>query len=193
MTLARVLLARCFSHPRGLLGRIGGLLMARMNAPFGRWVVELLTIAPQDRVLEIGFGPGVIVQHLAALTPAGHVAGIDPSVAMLAQARARNETAIADGRMTLQRGSADRLPFDGDRFDAVLAINTMQLWPDVERGLVEIGRVLRPSGRLALGFTKHSGQSDQGLVARPAAVGFENAALVTQARGLCVLATKPRC
>ena len=53
--------------------------MARMNADCGAWVIDLLEIAPDDRVLELGFGPGVVIQRLAKLAAAGHIAGIDLS------------------------------------------------------------------------------------------------------------------
>jgi ubiquinone/menaquinone biosynthesis C-methylase UbiE len=60
--------------------------------------------------LEIGFGPGVIIQCLSKLASAGHVAGIDPSLGMVEQARAWNAIAIKDGRVDLRRGSAESLP-----------------------------------------------------------------------------------
>jgi ubiquinone/menaquinone biosynthesis C-methylase UbiE len=84
--------------------------MARLNADCGAWVAGLLEVTPDDAVLEIGFGPGVIVQCLSKLASAGHVAGIDPSLGMVEQARAWNAIAIKDGRVDLRRGSAESLP-----------------------------------------------------------------------------------
>jgi len=52
--------------------------MAHTNADCGAWVTELLEIGPYDSVLEVGFGPGVIIQRLSKLASAGHIAGIDP-------------------------------------------------------------------------------------------------------------------
>ena len=67
--------------------------MARMNEACGAWVCGLLGLGPNDRVLEIGFGPGAIIRRLSSA--AAHVAGIDPSAEMVAQARARNAAVIA--------------------------------------------------------------------------------------------------
>jgi SAM-dependent methyltransferase len=64
------------------------------RADFGAWFSDLLEVEPNDSMLEVGFGPGVVIQHLSKLAPAGHVAGIDQSWEMVEQARARNETAI---------------------------------------------------------------------------------------------------
>jgi trans-aconitate methyltransferase len=78
--------------------------MAHTNADCGAWVTELLEIGPCDGVLEVGFGPGMIIQRLSKLAAAGQIAGIDPSQEMVAQARARNATAIKNGRVDLGRG-----------------------------------------------------------------------------------------
>lgn len=58
MSLSRDLLMRMFGRPRGLLGRLGGRIMARTNENCGAWAIDLLEIRPDDRVLEVGFGPG---------------------------------------------------------------------------------------------------------------------------------------
>ena len=92
MSTMRNILMRMFGRPRGFLGRLGGIIMARTNEECGSWVIKLLDIGPSESVLEVGFGPGVIIQRLSNL--AGHVAGIDRSHEMLQQARARNAEAI---------------------------------------------------------------------------------------------------
>jgi ubiquinone/menaquinone biosynthesis C-methylase UbiE len=73
---------------------------------------------------------------------------------MVEQARARNATGIQSGRIDLRHGSVESLPFDDNSFDRALAINSMQVWPDAAAGLREIRRVLKPGGRIALGFTQ---------------------------------------
>ena len=84
-----------FGRPRGIIGRLGGVIMARMNADCGVWVAGLLEVTPDDAVLEIGFGPGVIIQCLSKLASAGRLAGIDPSAEMVEQARATGTNADA--------------------------------------------------------------------------------------------------
>src|SRR4029077_7904517 len=101
--------------------------MARTNAGCGAWVTDLLEVGPNDSVLEVGFGPGVVIQRLSKLATTGHVAGIDPSREMVEQPRARNATAIQRGRVNLRHGSVERLPFDDSSFDKALAINSMQV------------------------------------------------------------------
>ncbi len=50
----------------------------------------------------------------------------------------------------------EHLPFPDESFDRVLTSNTIYFWLDAERALAEIARVLRPSGRLSLGFSPRS-------------------------------------
>jgi ubiquinone/menaquinone biosynthesis C-methylase UbiE len=150
-----------------------------------------LQVAPTDRVLEVGFGPGVVIDHLSKLAGGGAVVGIDPSPEMVAQARARNGGAIGSGRVELRQGSVEQLPFGDDTFDKALAINSLQVWPDALAGLREIQRVLKHGGRIALGFTPYSGQSKDGVSELLQAAGFAETRLVEeQGLGFCILATK---
>ena len=107
MSPMQSVLMRAFGRPQGALGRMGGLIMARTNADCGTWVAELLEVTAKDRVLEVGFGPGVVLQRLAQLAAAGHVAGIDQSREMVEQARARNAAAVQCGLVELRLGSVE--------------------------------------------------------------------------------------
>ena len=81
MSIARSILMRMFGRPHGALGRLGGIIMARTNEHCGAWVVELLEIRPNDHVLEVGFGPGVVIRRVSDL--GARAAGIDLSPEMV--------------------------------------------------------------------------------------------------------------
>ena len=185
----RNILLRMFGRPQGALGRLGGIIMARTNAECGAWVTELLEILPTESVLEVGFGPGIVIQRLSNL--AGHVAGIDPSREMVRKARAHNASAIKGGRVDLRHGTVDSLPFDSNTFDKAVAINSMQVWPDAIAALREIRRVIRSGGRIALGFTSYSGQRREGLAETLLAAGFTDARVVGRDKDFCALAVRP--
>ncbi len=192
MTVMRNLLLRALGRPQGVLGRLGGIIMARTNADFGVWVAGLLKIGPTEHVLEVGFGPRVVIQHLSQQLPAAFVSGVDPSSEIVAQARSRNMPSIQNGRFDLRQGLVESLPFEDNRFDKAFAVNSMQVWPDAIAGLREIRRVMQPGGRIALGFTPHSGQPNSGLPETLDAAGFADSHVVTSDMGFCALATKPR-
>jgi ubiquinone/menaquinone biosynthesis C-methylase UbiE len=153
---------RMSGRPEGLLGRLGGLILARSNRKFAEEIVAFLDLEASEKVLEVGFGPGVAIELLASAATAGTVAGIDVSEEMVEQAAARNSAAIRAGAVALRHGTVERMPFEDDAFDLALAINSMQVWPDVEAALREIRRVLRAGGRIALAFTPRSGQPRAG-------------------------------
>jgi ubiquinone/menaquinone biosynthesis C-methylase UbiE len=191
MNVAHGILMRMFGRPKGILGRLGGILMARTNQPRAAWVITLLSIQPHDRVLEVGFGPGVGIALLARSVPEGYIAGVDPSAEMVERARARNVKAVESGRVDLRCGAVERLPFDDNTFMKALARNSMEVCPDTMAGLREMRRVMMPGGCIALGFTPYSGQSKNGLPDMLTAAGFTEAHVVEAQEGYCALAIKP--
>jgi ubiquinone/menaquinone biosynthesis C-methylase UbiE len=139
-----------FRRPSGLLGRYIGAGMARDHRPENEWTVALLNPQPTVHILEIGFGPGVAIELLAARVTAGLVAGVDFSRTMVAAARRRNAAAVSAGRVDLRHGHAAALPFPDAAFNQVFGIHTFYFWPRPEAGLREAWRVLQPGGRLVL-------------------------------------------
>jgi ubiquinone/menaquinone biosynthesis C-methylase UbiE len=143
-----------FGHPDGTAGRLAGWVMAHRpsNRQRNSWVVSMLDVQPTDRILEIGFGPGLAIVELSRrVGPAGHAYGIDHSDVMLRQATRRNAAAIRAGRVTLIRASVEDLPpaLSGP-FDAVLAVNSLGFWPSPTERLHELRRRLAPGARIAI-------------------------------------------
>jgi SAM-dependent methyltransferase len=139
-------------RPRGVAGRVAAWEMAHRpsNRQRSAWVVSLLGVRPADRVLEVGFGPGLAVAELVR-AGAGHVSGLDHSDVMLRQASRRNAAAIRAGRVTLIRASVDQIPpaLDGP-FDAIIAVNALGFWPAPAQRLAELRQRLAPGGRVAI-------------------------------------------
>lgn len=122
----------------------------RSNRQRNIWAVSLLDVQPTDRVLEIGFGPGVAIAQFAGRATRGHVFGIDHSHAMVRHAARRNAAAVRAHRVHLTHAPVDQLPSFGDPLDAILAVNSVGFWPDPVERLRELRRLLRPAGRIAL-------------------------------------------
>jgi ubiquinone/menaquinone biosynthesis C-methylase UbiE len=150
--LIRPFLRAQFGQPRGMVGAIAGRLMARdkSNTERIRWTLSLLDLKPEDRVLEIGFGPGIAVEQASRIASDGFVAGVDHSDVMLRQAVRRNARAIDDGRVALRLASAAQLPqFDGP-FDKIFSINSIHFWENPVESLRGLRELLKPSGLIAV-------------------------------------------
>ncbi len=143
-----------FGNPRGVAGNLAGWVMAHRssNRRRSRWAVSVLDVQPADRVLEIGFGPGRAISELSRrVGAAGHVYGVDRSAVMLRQATRRNAAGIRSGRVTLARGTVEKLPSElGGPFDAILAVNTLGFWTEPAARLADLRGRLAPGGRIAI-------------------------------------------
>ena len=149
---ARGAIVRQFGRPRGVLGSLAGWVMAHRpsNRRRNLWTVRLLAIEPGHTVLELGCGPGVALAACAEAASGGLVVGIDHSPVMLAQAGARNQAAITDGRVRLVAGGLEAVWDLGLDVDRILAVNVLQFMPDPAAAIrVLVGR-LRPGGVIAV-------------------------------------------
>jgi SAM-dependent methyltransferase len=178
-----------FQRPRGVAGRAVGWFMAHRgsNAERSRWAVSLLDVQPDDRVLEVGFGPGVAIAELAALATHGMVYGLDHSQVMVRQASRRNAAAIGERRVDLRLGSYDDLPDFGEPIDKILAVNSLQFADDPLERLRALRALLRPGGTIAVvlqprcpGATAEtSANAGREILARLASAGFGDARVET--------------
>ena len=107
-----------------------------------RWrrMTARAAVRPGDRVLDICCGTGDLA--VADREAGGDVTGLDFSEQMLARARRKSDA------IEWVRGDATALPFPDDAFDAVTVGFGIRNLDDLESGLRELARVLRPGGRL---------------------------------------------
>ena len=139
-----------YLRPSGAIGRRIGEEMARDHIPENLWTVARLRPQAIDRILEIGFGPGIAIEALLERVTAGWVAGIDFSELMVSEARRRNGAAIEAGRADLRYGDAAELPFEDGAFDKAFSVHAVYFWPRPLDVLREVWRVLRPGGLLVI-------------------------------------------
>jgi len=147
------LLRSQFGSPSGLFGSLSvAPFLNATNMAFIRTSVELLGLKPDDRVLDIEFGGGYSLLTVAERIPNGQVVGVDHSRDMVDAAASLIRARKLQARIRVRRGNVVKLPFAARTFDKVFTINTIYYWPDLAAGLREIKRVLKPGGRLMVGF-----------------------------------------
>ena len=151
MTIAFALyFVRQCRKPTGWLGRFLAWTMNRSHFGLTSWGLEHVPVGRENVVLDVGCGGGRTVQRLAGMADLGKVHGVDYSGACVAASKNWNRSAIDSGRVEIQQASVSRLPFAGDMFDLVTAVETHYYWPDRAGDLREILRVLKPGGRVLL-------------------------------------------
>ena len=107
-------------------------------------------LRPGDSALDICCGTGDLALELAKLVkPGGHVVGCDFSEPMLDLAREKAAERPVDG-VRFEWADALELPFDGERFDGLSVGFGVRNLADLDRGLREMVRVLKPGGRAAI-------------------------------------------
>jgi ubiquinone/menaquinone biosynthesis C-methylase UbiE len=141
-------------NPSGVFGRV---VMSRFFDRSSRAINQLtmrsLTLAPTDRVLEVGFGAGDLIAHMAPVVREGLVAGVDVSPDMVAVGAKRLASLVKSGRVELRCASVEALPYEDGHFTKACTVNTIYFWPEPEVALEELRRVLRPGGTLVIGFS----------------------------------------
>ncbi len=111
-------------------------------------LLQELALTPDDLLLEVGCGGGAFL--CAALQSGCRAAAIDHSRDMVQLAQEVNQEAVAQGRLTIEQASAERLPFADATFTAGAMTGVLGFLPDPMAALAEIRRVLRPGGRLVV-------------------------------------------
>ncbi len=181
--------------------------MLRHNESANLHFAEILSVRSDERFLEVGCGPGLLLQAAAWSAPDARFFGIDASSVMIRQSQRLLARQISTGAVELQVAPAERLPFADRTFDVVASLNSVMFWDDQRAGLAEMRRVVQPTGRVLIGV-RSSRTASQGEL-RPngpgdramstlydnlRTVGFDIASCeeqVTERDSLCLLLAVP--
>jgi ubiquinone/menaquinone biosynthesis C-methylase UbiE len=139
--------------PAGLFGRfVMSIIFDQGNVFLNGFVNELMSVQIDDRIIEIGFGTGKLIYKMAQKIETGLIEGVDFSNTMVSIAQKRNKKNIANGKVTIIEGNFDEIPYEKDKFTKACSINTLYFWPKPEHTAKKIVDMLKPEGKLILGF-----------------------------------------
>jgi len=127
----------------GIGGVLAGLTMLIARGAVARLAADLTAATGEDRVVDVGCGPGAAAREAARR--GADVIGIDPAPVMLKLARRLTRR---DASITWTEGAAEALPLPDGSATVLWSIATVHHWPDLDAGLGEARRVLAPEGRL---------------------------------------------
>jgi demethylmenaquinone methyltransferase/2-methoxy-6-polyprenyl-1,4-benzoquinol methylase len=139
-----------FDRIAGRYDLLNSVMTAGLHHRWRQRAAERAELRPGDSALDVCCGTGDLALELAGrVAPGGRVVGCDFSEPMLDLAR---EKAAGHGGPGIRFEWADalRLPYDAERFDAVTVGFGVRNLSDLDAGLGEMSRVLRPGGRLVV-------------------------------------------
>jgi ubiquinone/menaquinone biosynthesis C-methylase UbiE len=153
-----------FAGPAGFLAALSMAAGGKGNA---RLAERLSDLTAGDAVADIGCGPGTAARHAARL--GAQVFAIDPAPVMLRLARLLSPRPARDVRYL--QGSAEAVPLPDSSVSVAWSIACVHHWADLDAGLREARRILKPGGRLvaierlaqagATGLASHGWTLDQ--------------------------------
>ena len=114
--------------------------MGRYSRPLAAGFADWLDLAPGQRAIDVGCGPGALTGVLVERLGADQVAAVDPSASFVEACRERFP------EVDVQRGTAEALPHGDDSFDVAAACLVVHFMADPVGGVAEMGRVTRPGG-----------------------------------------------
>ena len=135
-----------FDRIAGLYDRMNSVMTAGLHHEWRRRAADLAELSPGGRALDVATGTGDLALELATrVAPTGEVVGVDFAEKMLELARAK-----AGARVRFESGNALALDYADGEFDAATVGFGARNFSDLDRGLAEMARVVRPGGRVVV-------------------------------------------
>jgi demethylmenaquinone methyltransferase/2-methoxy-6-polyprenyl-1,4-benzoquinol methylase len=152
-TLEEAQVRAMFDRISGLYDLMNSVMTAGLHHRWRRRAAELAAVPRDGRALDVASGTGDLALELAArMGPQGEVVGTDFSERMLALARAKAAARLtgSSASVRFETANALELPYEDASFDAATVGFGARNFADLERGLAEMARVVRPDGRVVV-------------------------------------------
>lgn len=135
-----------FKKPTGFPGKIVSILMSKGNRPAYERMIKDLTINSNDKILEIGFGPGIGIHLILKRFETTDIYGIDFSELMYRRATKRYEKLIENNRVHLLFGDFVETEISASGFDKIFCINVIYFWDNLQKPFEKIKSLLKNDG-----------------------------------------------
>jgi SAM-dependent methyltransferase len=144
--MIRNLMASQFKKPTGLFGMFTSNLMIKGNRSNYDTLIKDLNIKANDKILEIGYGPGIGINLIADTCQSCSIHGIDFSKLMYRRATELNRKYIDDKRAKLLFGDFLTTNIGTYDYDKIFCLNVVYFWDDLQRPFEKIKSLLKKDG-----------------------------------------------
>lgn len=149
--------ARMFDSISGKYDFLNHFLSLGIDIRWRKKAIKLLAKSEPKLILDVATGTGDFAIETLKLNP-DQVIGVDISEGMLEVGRTKMKARGIDHKIDLRLGDSENLPFEENKFDAVIVAFGVRNFENLEKGLTEMQRVLKPGGQLVvLEFSKPRG------------------------------------
>lgn len=138
-----------FGHPKGLLGRMMLVSMEKEHLPMAQWALTQFAIPKGADILDVGCGGGYNIKRMLSMSPQGTICGVDISEESVKKAKKVNRKQLGK-RVEILQGSVEALPLSDESVDLTTAFETVFFWPDPEKNIPEVYRVLKTGGKFVV-------------------------------------------
>lgn len=145
-------LAKHLRQPKGEIGKEVGVQMNKGNKHICLNSYKLLNPQRGNHILEIGMGNGFFITDLLEMEAELSYVGVDFSSTMIDEAIELNSIFVNKKIVEFHQASIEKLPFEDNLFDCITTTNTLYFWPYPNENVKELLRVLKPGGKLLIGY-----------------------------------------
>lgn len=144
--MLREFIASQFKKPGILFGIFTSKIMVRHNQKHYDKLIKDLHIQPHDKLLEIGYGPGIGIQMVAKMCSDCKIHGIDFSKLMYKRATKYNKPFIDNGKVQLQYGDFLKTSVIDNNYDKVFCLNVIYFWDELKGPFEKVFSLIRNGG-----------------------------------------------
>ena len=141
--------ATMFDNISGSYDRMNHLLSLGIDRGWRRKAIDYLKAFKPQQILDVATGTGDFAIE-ASRIPGSEITGVDISEGMLSAGRVKLNDLGLNHRIRLLTGDSENLPFGDNFFDAVIVAFGVRNFEDLDKGLTDIARVLKPGGHLVI-------------------------------------------
>jgi len=139
-------IATQFKKPSGLFGMFSSNIMIKGNKTKYEKLIKDLSLQPGDKLLEIGYGPGVGLRMIAKACTSCIIHGIDFSKLMYKRAAKYNKQYLDSNTMLLQYGDFLKTPVASNEYDKIFCLNVVYFWNELHEPFKKVLSLLKASG-----------------------------------------------